>query len=355
MTERRSRRLLRAWVAIASALSCLAMASSALADKVAVLPFQSTAAATSADLDAARAAARTAVTALSHKLPTDAEMLTAQMSSTDGVVDTTQEYKAAGRASTSQWTVAGHVEGHGATYNLELEVCLVETGRVETLAREITPSVAATQIQEMLALLLRPEGIANAVIPWERSAPAVPPKPAPPPPVPVPPPPPPPPPGPPPPPAVRHAYAEGHPLALGLSGTVLSAIERPSNAIGSSTAGLLGGTLGYAIAGAPGLELRGDVQGSVAGPKSISFDVGARYAIPLVPSIRLFFGPEATFGGFFTSGADKTGRALIQGAAFVALGLGERVQLDVTGNIAYAAGSPSLALGGGGLRALVRF
>jgi len=45
----------------------------------------------------------------------------------------------------------------------------------------------------------------------------------------------------------------------------------------------------------------------------------------------------------------------LQGAAFVALGLGTRFQLELAGSLAYAAGSPSLSLGGGTLRGLVRF
>jgi hypothetical protein len=116
-------------VASACALAAFLLAGSALADKVVVLPFQSISAATSVELDAARAATRNAVTALSHTLPTDAEMLTAQMSSKDGVVDSGQEYVAAGHASTSAWTVAGHIDAHGPTYHLELEVCQVERSR----------------------------------------------------------------------------------------------------------------------------------------------------------------------------------------------------------------------------------
>jgi hypothetical protein len=336
----------------ASFVVILSGATTALADKVAVLPFQSTSAATSSDLDAARAATRSAVTALAHKLPSDAEMLTAQMSSKDGVVDTGEEYKAAGRASTSDWTVLGHVDAHGPTYRLELDVCQVESGRIESLAREITPAQAATQIQEMLALLVRPEGLNNAPIPWERTTPAPPtPPPVTPPPVTPPPPPP-----PPPPPAVRHPYAEGHPLAFGVYTSVLTALSRPSDATGSATSALLGATGAYALSGVPGLELKADLDASLAGPKSFTIDAGARYAIPIVPSVRLYAGPEATLGGFFfTSGANTTGSFLVQGAAFVALGLGERVQLEAAGNIAYAAGSPALALGGGTLRFLVRF
>ena len=336
----------------------LSAATTALADKVAVLPFQSTSAATSSDLDQARAATRSAVTGLAHKLPSDAEMLTAQMSSKDGVVDTGEEYKAAGRASSSDWTVLGHIDAHGPTYRLELDECQVESGRLESLARDITPAQATTLSQEMLALLVRPVVRNIAPIPWERTTPAPPtPPPVTPAPVtPVTPPPPPLVPPPPPPPAVRHPYAEGHPLALGVYTSVLSALSRPSDATGSATSALLGATGAYALSAVPGLELKADLDASLAGPKSFTVDAGARYAIPIVPSVRLYAGPEATLGGFFfTSGANTTGSFLVQGAAFVALGLGERVQLEVAGNIAYAAGSPALALGGGTLRFLVRF
>jgi hypothetical protein len=281
-------------------------------------------------------------------------MLTAQMSSKDGVVDSGQEYVAAGHASSSAWTVAGHVEGHGPTYRLELDVCQVESGRIESLAREITPAMATGQIREMLALLVRPEGLANAAIPWERTASAAP---TPPPvaPEPTPPAPPPGPPPPPPPPTVRHEYAEGHAFALGVFGSALSAFSRPADATGSPTAALIGGTAAYAIGAVRGLELRADFDGSIVGPRSYTIDAGARYAFPLVPSVRLFIGPEATIGAFIAAGADKTARALLSGAGFLALGIGPQLQLDLVGNLAYAAGSPSLALGGGTFRALVRF
>jgi hypothetical protein len=346
--KRPHRHVVRAWT-----LAAVLVAGPALADKVAVLPFLNTSAATSADLDSARAATRTAVTSLSDTLPTDAEMLTARMSSKDGVADTGQEYVAAGRASTSAWTVVGHVEAHGATYRLELEACQVDSGRIESLAREITPAQASSQVAEMLALLLRPEGLANSPIPWERGNPLAPTPPpvaqAAPPPTPAPPP------GPPPPPAVRHAYAEHHPIGLGVFASALGALSRPANATGSSAAALIGVTGAYAFSGVPGLELRADFDGAVAGPRSYTIDGGVRYAFPLVPSVRLFIGPEATLGAFIASGADKTARALLQGAGFVALGIGERVQVEAVGNIAYAAGSPSLALGGGSVRGLVRF
>jgi hypothetical protein len=276
------------------------------------------------------------------------------MSSKDGVVDTGEEYRAAGRASTSDWTVIGHVEEHGGTYRLELDVCQVGSGRVESLAREITPAEATHQISEMLALLLRPEGLGSTPIPWEPRTPplaeasqapkpppaALPPEP---------------PPAPPPPPAPRHPYAEGHPVALGVMVGALDAFSRPANASGSAASGLVGVTASYALPSVPGLELKGDLDWSVAGPGSVTVDAGVRYAFPLVPTASVFIGPEADVGAFFAFGADKTARALLQGAGFVAVGLGERVQVEAVGLLAYAAGSPSLSLGGGVLRGVVRF
>jgi hypothetical protein len=348
------------WVGGAIFATLVLLAPPALADKVLVLPFQSIGNATSTDLDRARGATTAALTQLSHKLPTESEVLTAQVAVKDGVADTSEEYRAAGKASSSDWTVGGHVEGHGPTYRLELEACQIESGRVESLAREIDPSEATQQISEMLALLVRPQGIANADIPWERTTNA-PPKPKPPPPPPAKPAPPPPPPPPPRPPAVRHTYAENQPIALGLRGTFLTAFHRdipsgaPASDVGSSAAGTLGGTIAYAFARVPGLELRVDGTGSIAGPKSFSLAGGARYAFPIVPTLRIFAGPEAELGTFATFAGDKTARFLVQGSAFVAVGVGEHIQLELAGDIDYAAGSSSLALAGGTLRALVRF
>ena len=106
----------------------------------------------------------------------------------------------------------------------------------------------------------------------------------------------------------------------------------------------------FRVPGDPG-AVRGSAQGY------LEFGVQACEAADDISSLdtSLFIGPEATVGGFFAAGADRTARALLQGSGFLALGVGEHIQLEVAGNIAYAAGSPSLGLGGGVFRALVRF
>jgi hypothetical protein len=331
----------------------------AFADKIAVLSFTSAGPAKATDLDDARVATRAAVTRRSHTQPSDSELLTAQMSTRDGVADTRNEYRSAGRASGSAWTIQGHVEGHGDTYRLELEVCQVETGRVESLVREIAPSVASPQIGEMLDYLVRPEGIGNIEIVWKVVAPPSITK------------------GPvvatatvtaTAPPAVRHAFAESAPFGLGVGVDALAAPEprallgalaalvRPSNARGSGAALGVHAAVTYAFAQAPGLDLRADLGVVVAGPSAFHATIGARYMLPLAATARVFVGPEVGLGGFFTLGAEKTARGLVHGAAVAAIGVGARAQLEIAGELDYAGGgSGSLVLGGASARALVRF
>lgn len=358
--------MLRFFVSSAAALLLLCAASPAFADKVAVLPFTAPKGLSKPEVDTARKWTREAAIARGHVPPSDGEMLSAEMAVKDGTPDTSQEYLAAGRASGSQWTVTGQVERHDAppaklpdgsieegytTYRIELEVAQVETGRVESLAREIDPDEAPAQLAEMLALLLRPEGIRNVQLPWDNAAPhkrKTKPKP--------PPPSPPPPPPEPPKPVVKHAYAEGHPAALGLSLGFSNAIARPSEARGPSNAMPIGGVFAYALAQVPGVELRGVFTSQVIGPKALEISAGGRYAIPVFPQHRIFIGPELLLGAHVALGADKTARFLGHGSAFVAWGIGEQVQLELAGDLATAfGGTGTLVLGGGTARALYRF
>jgi len=360
--------MLRFLVSLLTLAVLLCAASPAFADKVAVLPFAAARTSTKPELDQARALARDAVIAKGHVPPSAGEMLSAEQAVTDGAPDTSQEYRAAGRASGSQWTVTGRIDRHDApparlpdgteedgytTYRVELEVCQVETGRVESLAREIDPDDAPAQLAEMLGLLLRPEGIKNAVLPWDSAAPHKrKPKPKEPPPPPAPPPPPPPPAEP----LVKHSYAENRAAALGVSVGASSALSRPSEARGPSEALALGGVFAYAIEQVPGIELRGVFTSQVIGPRALEISAGGRYAIGVLPQYRLFVGPELLLGAHVAIGAEKTARFLGHGAAFVSWGIGEQLQLELAGDLAAAfGGTGTLVLGGGTVRALVRF
>ncbi|CAN5766880.1 hypothetical protein BH09MYX1_BH09MYX1_34020 [soil metagenome] len=332
---------------------------SAFADKVAVLPFLPSADFVNRDqLEQVRTATKAAVTQRAHTLASDSELAAAVTAVQDGVADTSAEYRVAGKAATSQWTVVAHLAFRNGYWHLEVEVCLVATGRVESLTRDVDPRAGTQQIAEMLALLLRPEGIGNADVPWANQTlpPILPDKPPDPPKPPVPPVPPKPP-EPPPVPAVKHDYAEKFPIAVGLGLGVNGAFVRPSGGAGLSTLAVYGLVSGeYAIDRVPGLALRGNFGGNLYGPSSIFVDVGARYAIPLVPTARLFFGPEVTIGALFPIGGDKSPRFLLRTDVFASLGIGERIQLEAVFDLMSAFGGDGpLVLGGGMLRGLVRF
>jgi hypothetical protein len=343
---------LRFFIAFCTFLATLAFAFAARADKVCVLKITASGGQVTIEAQAVRKSVREAVVQRGHTLPTDAELEAAERAIVDGVPDSSVEYRAAGRACAAQWTIAGHVELREDLWRVELESFLVETGRVESLARDVDPAEATSSIAEMLALMIRPEGIGPDLPPWSGKKPV--PKPKPKPVEPPPPPPPPPPPKPPEPPPPK--YAEKAPFAVGAAGGVLVAAVRPGSAQGSATSGVIGGYAGYAIEQVPGLEPRLMIEGAIAGPRALTIDAGAKYAFPIVPRLRIYAGPELALGTFITTGADRGARFLARGAAFGAVGIGDHVQLEVTGDVlATPGGSGFLLLAGGGARALFRF
>lgn len=340
------------------------------ADKVAVLPFSSPNNVSRPELEQVRQWTRDAVAGVGKTYATPNEMVSAEAAVRDGVADTSEEHVKAGKAASADWTLTsrveridnppatlanGTVEEGYTTYKLEVEACQVATGRVESLSREITPDDATPMIGEMLALLLRPEGLANADIPWEHVGVARPkPKPkAPPAPVPEPVPAP----APAAPPEPRPVYGAGAPFAVGFALGVTDAASTPSVGRGPTTSMTIGGTLGYALPeDAPGLEIRANVMGQAIGPKAVEISAGARYALAPFRGLRLFVGPELLLGAHVASGADKTARFLTHGAAFVAYGITTNVQVEAAGDLAGAFGGPgSLLLVGGTGRVVLRF
>lgn len=358
---------MKRFVSIFAFAATFAFALPALADKIAVLPFTSGNNTAKPELEEARRWTREAVAKQKHVPATADEMVSAEAAVRDGVADTRQEYVAAGQAARAQWTLVAHVEridhppaklpngteeeGY-TTYRFELEACQVESGRVESVSREVLADESVDDIAEMLALLVRPEGIANAEIPWDRSARRPKPRPKP-----KEPPPPPPPPPAPPPPAPPVVYGDKRPIALGVIAGFDAAIVRPSQARGSSAALPLGAFFGYAFAqDVPGLEARLEVTSHVVGPGAVKVAGGARYAFAPLHGARLFVGPELLLGGHITTGGDKTGRFLTQGSLFLAVGVTELLQLEAAGDIAGAfGGTGTLVLGGGSGRVTVRF
>ena len=342
------------------------VASSTWADKIAVLPFSSQNNVPRVELEQVRKWTDDAVVVKGHWFATPDEMVSAMATVRDGAPDTSSEYIAIANVVHAEWTLIGHVQRddvppstlpNGAiedgytTYRIELEACQVATGRVESLSREILPDDTIA-LSEMVALLIRPEGLANTPIPWERAdyPRPKPQKKAPPPPPPVIA-------EPPKPEEPRAVYGAKVPFALGLSFGANGLLSAPSKTRGSSAAAPLGAAFGYAFPGsAPGLELRAYFTGQVAGPSAYILDAGARYAYAPIRGTNLFVGPEVMLGTHIASGAEKTARFLLDGSLFAAYVISDFFQVELAGDLGVAAGgSGSLVLGGGTFRFLVRF
>ncbi len=361
----------RFFLSSAALVATFAISLPAWADKIAVLPFTSPNNVPRPELEEVRRWTREAVGKEGHTFATNDEMVSAEAAVKDGVADTTQEYQAAGKEVAADWTLTARVErldhppatlpdgtaeeGY-TTYRVELEAYQMSSGRLESLSREVLPDEGPEDLAQMIALLVRPEGIANAELPWLGAGvrrPKSKPKPAPepqPPPPPV-----------PPrieaPPAPRPVYGAGQPIALGASIGVTNALVRPDNARGPSWAMPIGATFGYALPDSvPGLELKANLASQVIGPRAVELSGGARYALAPLRGARLFVGPELLVGAHVALGADKVTRFLTHGSLFLAYGIAENVQAEVAGDLAAAlGGAGTLVLGGGTARVLVRF
>lgn len=321
------------WITPALAAAMLLAAPSAWADKVALLPsrggadpsFRSV-----LDTDLARG-----LTALGHTViaasPSAAGVA-------DAVADTLEEYRAVGAATHADWVLVGAVEPAVATARVELTACLVRMGRVESVAREVNQTRTAPEVQEMLAVLVRPEGIGAGELPWEKAPrpppPAPPPAEKPPPPVVTPPP------APPAAPPIEGRVGLSYPtgaaevwpaysggkrglVSVGLGFSAPAA--RPSAAKGSGASFVSAVRAGYAV-GDAGIEPFAELGGNLAGPRALWLNAGARWMFSpflkrdndgLRRGLPLFLGPELTAGLFVRlgiSGVTDEGKSYSAGA-----------------------------------------
>ncbi|WP_437812016.1 hypothetical protein [Sorangium sp. So ce1078] len=378
--------MMRRALSCAAAAALTAIAPAALADRVAVLP------ARGGTDEAARSAAQAEVArglaALGHTPVPDSALAAALKGVADGVADTTDEYRVVSARTGADWVLSGTVEPAVTTARVELTAYLASTGRVESVAREVDRSKEAQQTQEMLAVLLRPEGVGVGELPWERPAGAPPPA-APPsageaavlPPVPAP---------PPAPPAKKEvqmayplgpervwpAYSGGRRVALSASLGAAVAAARLPGASGSAASLVGTARVAYAVSDR-GLELFAGGGGNLVGPFAGWIEGGAR--LMLTPSLTpeddawrafpLHVGPALHAGAFFRSGAGVVGpdgatyrgdlevRPVIGASLDVALALSPSVQLEAQlGNLRWVpSGDGSLLLLGATLGAGARF
>ncbi|WP_437505598.1 hypothetical protein [Sorangium sp. So ce1099] len=378
--------MIRRALSCAAAAALMAIAPAALADRVAMLPARGgtdAAARSAAEADVARALA-----ALGHTPAPDSAVAAALKGVADGVADTADEYRAVSAQTGAEWVLTGTVEPAVTTTRVELTAYLASTGRVESVAREVDRDQSSRQTQEMLAVLLRPEGLGVGELPWERPVRA-PPASAPPPsaggavvlpPVPA---------APAAPPAnevlmayplgperVWPAYSGGRRAAVSASLGAAVAAARLPGASGSAASLVGAARVAYAL-GDRGFELFAGGGGNLVGPFAAWLEGGAR--LLLTPSLApqdgawrafpLHVGPALHLGAFFRSGAGVVGpggatyrgdlevHPVLGASLDVVLALSSSVQLEAQlGNLRWVpAGDGSLLLLGATLGAGARF
>lgn len=379
------------WMALGLGMATLLAAPAAWADRVALLPSRGggtdPAARPALDGDLAGALAK-----LGHTIVPAPELAAAAVTTvTDGVADTLEEYRAIGVATRADWVLVGSIEPAVTTARVELSACLVRMGRVESVAREVARAAEAPQVQEMLAVLLRPEGIGAGELPWERQRPPAPPPPQ------LPPMPPQqqvivtPPIAPPAPPIegrvqldyplgqrdVWPAYSGGKRGFFGVNLGFAAAAARPAPAAGNG-ASMVGAIRGGYAAGDAGIEPFAELGGNLVGPRALWIAAGARWMLSpttkrgsdgLLRGVPFFLGPELVVGAFIRLGGESTGpdgtvysssssANAVLGAAFdLAYALSPSVQLEAQlGNLRWVpTGDGAIVLLGATLGMSVRF
>jgi hypothetical protein len=256
---------------------------------------------------------------------------------------------ALGKKLGADWVVNATEAAAVTTERVEIGASYATAGRFQLVGREVDKDSTAPEIKEMLAFLLRAEGVGTEAPPWETSSPGSSPhgssqvKP------------------PPPPPenpvkvtppkkeepkkpeTPKAPYGGGHvgfiAAGLGVDGLVV----RPKTARGSA-AGFVGLIRGGAEILDTGLEPYAQLGGNMAGPSAVWVEAGIRWmGLPILhekDGIGLHLGPSVHGGVFivpghtttapdgtsYSSSAQATGT--IAGSVDVGLRVADRVQID---------------------------
>jgi hypothetical protein len=324
-----------AFVAVFAALSSVALV--AHGDRIASLPTRG--AAPLAERDAIKTATDAAAAGLGHVLVSSAEVLQGEAAA-GPKAGTSEGCVAIGKATSADWVLDATLvskegaskegapkegaskqgaskEEPGSGRRIELRACQVSTGRVETLARDLDPKGdTQQQIREVLGLLLRPEGVGDDPLPWERPAakpaPTTPSAPS------------------PPKPDERKTaaavprYGEGSRLAIGAGGGLLGVVARPDGARGSRLSPT------WSIRGAyllrPSIELTAQFSGLHGPGNALVGEIGGRFLHPIG---RFALGAGASLGVLGQLGGARTARFVARITPTVAWVISRHVHLEV--------------------------
>ncbi len=309
--------------AVAIAFTLMLSAATAFADRVANVHARGTA---SAD-DRARVekAAGDAIHALGDTTPEPKEIVDGEAAA-GSLIGTSAGLVAVGKTTGSEWVVEATVAPRAAGLRLDLKVCKVASGRVETASRDLDlGGDLVAQIKEMLALMLRPQGIADDPLPWLGGPPAAPaspkpPEPPPKPPVPTP--------GAPAtPPLPPPEYGRPGSVLMGIGGGAYGILARPNDARGGRTLGAFDVDVGYSLPSMRQLEFTALVGGYFGPAGALRIEGGARYMWPLTRAVAL--GAAASVGVLAATTSSATVRLTLGASPVVAIALGGPFQLDL--------------------------
>lgn len=331
------RSLGRALAALMVSLSCAV----ALADKVATLPARGPAPVN--ERVSIRTASETGSKALGHTTISETEIVQGEAAAGEKA-GTSEGMIAIGKTTGADWVVEPTVSSNEYGTSVDLKVCQVATGRIETLARAFDPKVDhTTQITEMLLLMLRPQGIGDDPLPWakkkdEKAKP-------------------------PPevlprakpqsqtPPAPKIVWGESGTVSIGASGGFGTLALRDERATKSPRifAWTLHGNV--AIPAVKGLELTARF-GATYGPgNGIGGDAGARYMFAFG---GIALGVGANVGGFGALGSGVAGVTLGLDPT-ISLAVAKPVQIELAWKNRFVTTSPALLFTSADLAFLVRF
>lgn len=277
---------------------------------------------------------RLGVLELSHTLVEADQRTAALRSLTDGQADSPEEFASIARLTQAKWVIAPSITQLENSYRLEISVYYNSESRTESVARDIDPNRVHEQVVEMMRVVLRPEGVGTAALPWEKAPQSIKSSPT-----------------------TPQAPASTDPgsFFLGAGLGLDNSLKRPENAVGSTTAALGSAQLGWAASKEIQIALQGKTH--LSGPRAIMLEASGRYLVSLDAQSRFFAGPELAVGLFLSQGGSKETSPMARASAVVGWKATRTISMLATlGDLTLIpASSGTLVLGGASVNGIVRF
>lgn len=325
---------------IALACTIVLSASNALADLVLLLPArgQIPGSMLSSILDNET---RYGVIEVGHKLVEPKELDGAMRQVPDNHPDTSDEFGAMARFARSEWVVVPTVFQQEKNWRLELIAFQAQSGRTETVARDVDTEHIHGQIVEMLKVLLRPQGVGTEALPWETGGlstrPATSPSAK-------------------PPSGPKQTPASGprRMFFIGAGFAIDSAISRPSEATGSATSAAIAARAG--ISPMDPIDIALNFADNVSGPRAVMLDASVRYMLNVAgPTFRI--GPELGPGLFLAQGGAHSKSFMLRATAVASVNFSPAFGIEAhLGDLRFVpASSGTVVLAGATAMGVLRF